>query len=94
MPRYCGLGSVCTLPGPYHIYKKSDLIPTVPLRTMGYADCSREYEVTDSQMVMLTERTDSFGLAGHVPTLLSSMNAHSIEGYAEALSKVAGLQRP
>lgn len=94
MPRYCGLGAVCCFAGPHHIYQARDIVPTVPLRSMGFADCSREYEITNSGMVALSERTDTFDLAGHLPKLLSSFKAHSIEGYANALSKAAGLPRP
>lgn len=94
MPRYCGLGAVCCFAGPHHIYKARDLVPTVPLRRMGFADCSREYEITDSGMVALSERTDTFGLAGHIPKLLSSIRAHSIEGYADSVSQAVGLPRP
>ncbi|MCL2914631.1 lipase family protein [Shewanella corallii] len=94
MPRYCGLGSVCNFPGPHHIYRKNDLVPTVPLRKMGFADSSKEYELTDTGTIGLTERTDTFGLAGHVPKLLSSIKAHSIEGYAELLALATGIGRP
>ncbi|WP_205953690.1 lipase family protein [Pantoea stewartii] len=94
MPRYCGLGSVCTFPSPHHIYRKKDLVPTVPFRKMGFTDSSKEYEITDSGSIALTERTDTFGLAGHVPKLLSSIKAHSIEGYAGLLSKATGIARP
>lgn len=94
MPRYCGLGSVCSFPGPHHIYRKEDLVPTVPLRKMGFSDSSKEYEIIDNGSIVLTERTDTFGLAGHVPKLLSSIKAHSIEGYAGLLSKATGIARP
>lgn len=94
MPRYCGLGSVCTFSSPHHIYRKEDLVPTVPLRKMGFSDSSKEYELTNSGSITLTERTDTFGLAGHVPKLLTSIKAHSIEGYADLLSKASGIIRP
>ncbi len=94
MPRYCGLGAVCSFPVPHHVYNKRDLVPTVPLRKMGFADCSREYEITDSGMVALSERTDTFDLAGHIPKLLSSIKAHSIDGYANFLSMAVNLPRP
>lgn len=94
MPRYCGLGAICCFTGPHHVYKKEDLVPTLPLRSMGFVDCGREYELTDSGIVALSERTDTFGLAGHIPKLLSSINAHSIEGYAESLAKAVGIPRP
>ena len=94
MPRYCGLGSVCSFPGPHHIYRKEDLVPTVPLRKMGFSDSSKEYEITDTGSIALTERTDTFGLAGHVPKLLSSIKAHSIEGYAGLLAQATGIARP
>ena len=94
MPRYCGLGSVCIFPGPHHIYRKEDIVPTVPLRSMGFSDSSKEYEITDAGLIALTERTDTFGLAGHVPKLLSSIKAHSIEGYAGLLAKATGIARP
>jgi predicted lipase len=94
MPRYGGLGSVCTFPGPHHIYRKADLVPTVPLRKMGFADSCKEYEITDTGALTLTERTDTFGLAGHIPNLFSSIKAHSIEGYAELLSKATKFPRP
>lgn len=94
MPRYCGLGSVCNFPGPHHIYRKEDLVPTVPLRKMGFCDSSREYEITDTGSIALTERTDVFGLAGHVPKLLSSIKAHAIEGYADLLARATDIARP
>jgi hypothetical protein len=94
MPRYGGVGTVCSFPGPHHIYKAQDLIPTVPLRRMGFSDSCREYELTDAGLVALTERTDTFDLAGHVPNLLASLKAHKIEGYAESLAKVVNLSRP
>jgi Lipase (class 3) len=94
MPRYCGLGAICHFPGPHHIYKAEDLVPTVPLRSMNFADCSREYEITDAGTVELTERTDFFGLAGHVPKLFSSLAAHSMEGYAASLANAVRLPRP
>lgn len=94
MPRYCGLGGVCAFASPYHIYKKDDLIPTVPLRKMGFSDCSREYELTEYGTLEPTERTDTFGLAGHIPKLLSSIKTHSIEGYANSLAKIVGNIRP
>lgn len=94
MPRYCGLGGVCFYRGPYHVYRKSDLVPTVPLRKMGFADCSREYEIMDDGIVTPSERTDVFGVFGHVPKLLSSIRAHSIEGYADSLAKAANVPRP
>lgn len=94
MPRYCGLGSICNFPGPHHIYRKNDLVPTVPLRKMGFSDSSKEYEITDTGSIALTERTDTFGLAGHAPKLLSSIKAHSIEGYAKLLALATGIERP
>jgi len=94
MPRYCGLGGICAFASPYHIYKRDDLVPTVPLRKMGFADCSREYELMDTGTVELTERTDTCGLAGHIPKLLSSIKSHSIEGYADSLAKAIGSKRP
>lgn len=94
MPRYGGLGAICGFDGPYHIYKKRDLVPTVPLRSMGFSDCAREYLLDESGLVAPTERTDTFGLAGHVPKLISSIKAHSIEGYADSLSKTVHLPRP
>jgi predicted lipase len=94
MPRYCGLGGVCCFAGPHHIYKKRDLVPTIPLRKMGFVDCCREYEITDTGTVALAERTDTFGLAGHIPKVLSSIKAHSIEGYADSLAKALGVLRP
>lgn len=94
MPRYCGLGGICCFASPYHIYKKRDLVPTVPLRKMGFVDSCREYEITDTGIVALSERTDTFGVAGHIPKLLSSIKAHSIEGYADSLAKAIGVPRP
>lgn len=94
MPRYCGLGGICCFSAPHHIYKKEDLVPTVPLRKMGFVDCCREYEITDSGVSALSERTDTFGLAGHLPKLMSSIKAHSIEGYADSLAKALGVSRP
>lgn len=94
MPRYGGLGAVCSFAGPYHIYRNRDLVPTVPPRAMGFVDCGREYEVAGDGTVALTERTDVFGLAGHMPKLLSSIGAHAIEGYADSLAKALGIMRP
>ncbi len=94
MPRYCGLGGICCFSGPHHIYNKRDLVPTVPLRKMGFVDCCREYEATDTGIVALSERTDTFGVAGHIPKLLSSIKAHSIEGYANSLARALGVSRP
>ncbi len=94
MPRYCGLGTICKFPGPHHIYKKKDIIPTIPTRKMGFSDCCREYEVTDSGKVELSERTDTFGVVGHIPKLVSSIQAHSIEGYANSMAGALGVQRP
>ena len=94
MPRYCGLGTVCSFASPYHVYRKGDIVPTVPLRKMGFSDSSREYELTDAGSVALTERTDTFGVAGHIPHLLTSIKNHSIEGYASLLAEAAGTARP
>lgn len=94
MPRYCGLGSVCSFSTPYHVYRKDDIVPTVPLRKMGFSDSSREYEITNEGLIALAERTDTFGLAGHVPKLFSSLKAHSIEGYANLLAIATGTARP
>jgi len=94
MPRYCGLGAICSFAGPHHIYQAHDLVPTVPLRRMGFADSSREYEISSSGIVRLTERTDTFDLAGHIPKLYSSIKAHSIDGYANAIAQAVGLPRP
>jgi len=94
MPRYGGLGAVCCFVGPHHIYRPKDLVPSVPLRAMGFADCSREYAISDSGEVGLTERTDPLDLAGHLPKLLSSLQAHSIDGYADALALAVGRSRP
>ncbi len=94
MPRYCGLGAICHFATPFHIYKKQDLVPTVPLRKMGFADSSREYELTEDGKLRLAERNDVFGVMGHVPKLKASLNSHSIEGYAESLAKVVGISRP
>ena len=41
MPRYCGLGAVCSFTNPYHIYNKHDIVPSLPTRKMGFSDCSR-----------------------------------------------------
>jgi len=94
MPRYCGLGVVCGFSGPHHIYRKSDIVPTVPLRKMGFSDCNREYELTDSGTVAPTERDDFFGIGGHVPRILSSLKSHNIESYAELLANATGIDRP
>ncbi|WP_087142808.1 lipase family protein [Crenothrix polyspora] len=94
MPRYCGLGAISCFAGPYHVYKAMDIVPTVPLRNMGFVDCCREYEITDTGTVALSERTDTFGMAGHIPKLLSSIEAHSIEGYAGSIANALGVSRP
>ncbi|PMR81669.1 hypothetical protein C1H70_04540 [Halomonas urumqiensis] len=94
MPRYCGLGVICGFSGPYHIYRHADVIPTVPLRRMGFSDSNREYELTESGGVAPTERTDAFGIANHIPKLLTSIKSHSIEGYAELIAKGTGKARP
>lgn len=94
MPRYCGLGGICCFAGPHHIYTKRDIVPTVPLRRMGFVDCCREYEITDTGIVAPSERTDMFGAAGHIPRLLSSFKAHSIEGYADFIAKALNVSRP
>jgi len=86
MPRYCGLGIICNFESPYHIYIKQDIVPTLPLRKMGFTDGCNEYELQESGHLSLSVRTDSFGVAGHIPKLLSSIKAHSIEGYATLLS--------
>jgi len=87
MPRYCGLGAACLFHSPYHIFKRSDLVPTIPLRSMGFVDSANEYEITDSGEITNSERTDTLGVAGHVPRLFSSIHNHSIEGYVMSLSK-------
>lgn len=94
MPRYCSLGAIFSFATPHHIYKKEDIVPTVPLRKMGFVDCCREYEITDAGKVTLSERTDMFGVVGHIPKLLSSIKAHSIEGYAGSIAKALGVSRP
>lgn len=91
MPRYCGLGSVLGFPSPYHIYRKADLIPTLPLRKMGFCDIGREYEISESGILAPTVRTDTFGFFGHLPRLLTSIKAHSIEGYVELLKSASEL---
>lgn len=94
MPRYCGLGGLLCFATPHHVYRKEDIVPTVPTRRMGFVDCSREYEISSTGLVTLSERTDTFGVAGHLPKLLSSIKAHSIEGYADCLAKALGVPRP
>lgn len=93
MPRYCGLGSTCLFASPFHIYKKQDLVPTVPLRKMGFSDSPREYEISENGNLAPAERDDTFGILGHIPSVRKSLKAHSIEGYAELLAKATGIPR-
>lgn len=94
MPRYGGLGVVCCRPGPYHIYNSHDVVPTVPTRSMGFADAAREYEVADAGSISLTERTDTSGVLGHMLRLHLGIKAHSIDAYARALAASVKLPRP
>ena len=94
MPRYCGLGATCHFPNPYHIFRKGDIVPTLPMRKMGFSDSRTEYELTDTGEIVSGLRTDAFGVLGHVPKLVRSIQYHSIEGYAELLAKVTGIPRP
>ena len=94
MPRYCGLGAVCNFVNPFHIFRTQDLVPTIPMRRMGFSDVQNEHELTDNGKLILGVRTDSFGVLGHVPKLLTSLKSHSIESYADLLSKVTSIPRP
>lgn len=81
-------------PGPYHIYNPHDVVPIVPTRSMGFADSTREYAVADSGSILLRERTDTFGVHGHMLRVCSGIKAHSIDGYAKALAASVNLPRP
>ena len=94
MPRCGGLGVVFCRPGPYHIYNPHDVVPIVPTRSMGFADSTREYAVADSGSILLRERTDTFGVHGHMLRVCSGIKAHSIDGYAKALAASVNLPRP
>lgn len=89
MPRYCGLGAICSFCSPYHILKYSDPIPTLPPRCWGFVDSSNEYMITDSGDISSAERSDSFGLISHIRLKLDliDLHNHSIEGYVKLLSK-------
>jgi len=94
MPRYCGLGALLQFATPHHVYRKEDLVPTLPPRKMGFVDCSREYEISATGTVIHSLRTDTFGIVAHLPKLWSSIKAHSIEGYAKDLAITLGISRP
>ncbi|KGY11171.1 hypothetical protein NM22_16405 [Vibrio tubiashii] len=94
MPRYCGLGVTCQFPNPYHIFRKGDIVPTLPMRKMGFSDSRTEYELTEQGKIVLGLRTDAFGVLGHIPKLAQSIEHHSIEGYAKLLAEVTGIPRP
>jgi hypothetical protein len=94
MPRYAGLGVIVNTLGPYHLYKRQDLVPTVPLRSMGFSDPTREYVISDDNKIELAERTDTFGLLGHMFKVRSSLAAHAIEGYAQSIADSLGVPRP
>ena len=94
MPRYCGFGAAHMLPAPHHIYKKRDLVPSLPPLRMGFSDSWSEYEISESKLMDPSSRRDFFGLAGHIPKVWSSLKAHSIEGYAESIAKALNVKRP
>lgn len=93
MPRYGGSGMTCDFDGPFHIFNARDVVPTVPLRSQGFSDCSREFGITASGLTPI-ERTDVYGFLGHIPKLLSSIRAHSVEGYADSIAMELKKRRP
>ena len=94
MPRYGSLGAVCYFSNPYHIYDERDLVPTLPLRSMGFVDSAREYVRLRSGMIESAERTDTLGALGHLLRVRSSLKAHFIEGYADSIASALGGSRP
>jgi Lipase (class 3) len=94
MPRYGSLGVICSFPNPYHIYDRQDLVPTVPLRRMEYADSSNEYVIDGNGKIEAAERTDTFGVIGHLLKFKSSLKAHSIDGYTKSIAESLHIDRP
>lgn len=94
MPRYAGLGVVSFSPGPFHLFKRQDIVPAIPLRSMGFSDSTREFEISDDNHIELAERTDALGALGLLLRLRSGLAAHGIEGYAQSVADNLGVTRP
>jgi lipase (class 3) len=43
MPRYGNFTAMCLLRQPYHIYNEADIVPDVPPKWLGYANCFTEF---------------------------------------------------
>lgn len=93
MPRYASAGAVFEYDGPYHVLRPQDLVPKLPTRRMGFFDSANEYIVSDKGSIEATERTDIFDAWDHLFSIRASLEAHSIEGYADSIANALGSQR-
>lgn len=84
MPRYGDLDTVVDLPGPYHVYNKEDIVPTVPPRFLGYEDCLDEFCISGSGEVLQNNRKGNTFI-GFIYKLLTKqgIREHDIELYVD-----------
>lgn len=92
MPRYGNFNTIVGLPGPYHVYNKNDIVPTVPPRMLGYEDCLNEYCISGNGKIEDTNRKgNSFGQFIFKLLTKKGILEHDIELYVNRIQALAGI---
>ena len=84
MPRYGNHYAVTHLAHPFHVYNERDLIPAVPPRFLGFADCPDEYCLTSDRKLLrpFNKGSGVFRLRGGKVKALG-LAQHRMERYIE-----------
>lgn len=92
-PRYCDTAALYARPGhfPIQIKRAGDMVPSVPSRSLGYADCPWEFATSGEPALesmrsgMLKDFLWSWGLF-----IKKRFDPHNIEGYRRELGTLCG----
>lgn len=92
-PRYCDVAALFARPGqfPTQINRPRDIIPSVPPRSLGYADCPRQFDTLGDPILSSMRNLElPFILWRWALLLAKRFESHSIEAYRLELGQTCG----
>jgi hypothetical protein len=89
MPRYGNFHAVQHFASPFHIYNQSDIVPTVPPKSLGFDDCPIEYCLTaDGKVDRSNLKGSSFSQFIFRLATLKGIREHDMEIYISRTNSV------
>jgi Lipase (class 3) len=90
MPRYANDVAVHSMVFPFHVYRRRDLVPSLPPRALGYADSPDEYLCARHELIPKYRQEDSAVVQAYRATPIPGfiLRAHAIEGYRKRIHRI------